>query len=161
MSDAASDPPESKTLKGSTMDSKARPVAPKLTVAFIVGMLTTGHTAMAQSSGNLATDTLVGRWGVAAYWNESDATKVVQQARSFCSKPYVIGKGRNGGAMMYEAFHGRPQEVRVSGRQIAPMDGSTQTSKTISSWDGKVLIFSYDDAEAKRRYGNMVFVRCT
>jgi hypothetical protein len=107
-----------------------------------------------------ATDDLVGRWGVAAYWNESDAANVIQQARSFCSKPYVISKGRNGGAMMFEAFHGRPQEVRISGRQISPMDGSTQTSKTISRWDGRVLVFSYDEAEAKRRYGNMVFVKC-
>jgi hypothetical protein len=130
------------------------PVA-RMACAAIVLTLATATSAQAQ-----ATDDLVGRWGVAAYWNESDAANVVQQARSFCSKPYVIGKGRNGGAMMFEAFHGRPQEVRVSGRQITPMDGSTQTSKTISRWDGRVLVFSYDEAEAKRRYGNMVFVKC-
>jgi hypothetical protein len=53
------------------------PVA-RMACAAIVLTLATATSAQAQ-----ATDDLVGRWGVAAYWNESDAANVVQQARSF------------------------------------------------------------------------------
>jgi hypothetical protein len=122
-------------------------------------MLFSSLSASAQSS--LKTDDLVGRWGVAAYWNESDAAKVTAQAKGFCSKPYVISKGKNGGAMMFEAFEGKPKEVLVQSGQIIPVDGSSKnTTKVIQSWNGSTLVMNYTDDEAKRRYGNMVFVRC-
>jgi hypothetical protein len=116
--------------------------------------------ASAQSA--LKTDDLVGRWGVAAYWNDSDAAKVTSQARSFCNQPYVITKGRNGGAVMFEAFEGKPSEVIVQSGQIVSLTGSTRnTSKVIQSWNGSTLVMNYADEEAKRKYGNMVFVKCS
>jgi hypothetical protein len=113
----------------------------------------------------LKTEDLVGRWGVAAYWNESDATKVTAQAKGFCSQPYIISKGRNGGAIMFEAFEGKPKEVVVQSSQIVAVGGSSggaarNTTKVIQSWNGSTLVMNYADDEAKRRYGNMVFVRC-
>ena len=108
----------------------------------------------------LRTEDLIGRWGVAAYWSDSDAAKVIAQARGFCSQPYVITRGAEGSARMFEAFEGRPQDVVVQGGQIVAASGSARATKAIQSWNGSVLVFSYVDDEPKRKYGNMVFVRC-
>lgn len=116
--------------------------------------------SMPASAQALKTEDLIGRWGVAAYWNESDAAKVTAQARGFCSQPYIISKGKNGGAVMFEAFEGKPKEVLVQSSQIVASDGSAKTTKVIQSWNGSTLVMNYTDDEAKRRYGNMVFVRC-
>ena len=128
-----------------------------LTLMVFYAATTSG--ASAQSSPK--TDDLVGQWGVAAYWNEADAAKVTAQAKSFCNKPYTIARGANGGAMMFEPFDGKPKEVRIQSGQIVAADGSdSRTTKTITSWNGATLVFNYVDEEAKRKYGNMVFVRC-
>jgi hypothetical protein len=108
----------------------------------------------------LKSDDLVGRWGVTAYWNDGDAPRMIAQARGFCSQPYVITRGTGGGAIMFEPFDGKRREMRVSGSQIVAADGESRSTKTISSWNGSTLVFSYDDDEAKRKYGNMVFVKC-
>jgi hypothetical protein len=125
-------------------------------------LMIAGFAAMtgAASAQSLKTEDLLGRWGVAAYWNESDAARVTTQARSFCSQPYVISRGANGAARMFEAFEGRPQDVLVQGSQIVAANGSTRTSKAVQRWDGTTLVFNYIDEEARRKYGNMVFVRC-
>ncbi len=108
----------------------------------------------------LRTEDLIGRWGVAAYWSDSDAAKITAQARGFCSQPYVITRGAEGSARMFEAFEGRPQDVVVQGGQIVAASGSARATKAIQSWNGSVLVFNYVDDEPKRKYGNMVFVRC-
>jgi len=108
----------------------------------------------------LRTEDLIGRWGVAAYWSESDAARVAAQAKGFCGQPYVVARGAGGAARMFEAFEGRPQDVRVEGGQIVAADGSTRSTKAVQRWDGTTLVFNYVDEEAKRKYGNMVFVRC-
>jgi hypothetical protein len=106
------------------------------------------------------TEDLVGRWGVAAYWDAGDAAKVQAAARSACSSPYVISRGPNGGAMMFESFEGRPREMQVRGSQIVAASGEPRQTKDITSWTGSMLVFNYVEDEAKRKYGNMVFVRC-
>lgn len=112
------------------------------------------------SAQSLRTEDLIGRWGVAAYWSEGDAAKVTAQARSFCGQPYVVSRGANGAARMFEAFEGRPQDVVVQGGQIVAASGSPRATKRVQRWDGTTLVFNYVDEEAKRKYGNMVFVRC-
>jgi hypothetical protein len=127
--------------------------------AFLAGAVSWPGAAWAQSS--LKTDDLIGRWGVAAYWNDADAARVTAQAKGFCSQPYVISKGKNGGAMMFEAFEGKPKEVIVQSNQIVSADGSGRNStKAVQSWTGNTLVFNYVDEEPRRKYGNMVFVRC-
>jgi hypothetical protein len=122
-------------------------------------IFSSGYTS-AQSA--LKTEDLVGRWGVAAYWNDSDAAKITAQAKGFCNQPYVITKGRNGGAVMFEAFEGKPSEVTVQSGQIVSVAGTTRnTNKIIQSWNGSTLVMNYADEEAKRKYGNMVFVKCS
>jgi hypothetical protein len=126
----------------------------------IVCILTsvTAPAALAQST--LRTDDLVGKWGVAAYWNEADAGKTITQAKSFCNQPYVISKGRNGGAVMFEPFDGKPREVKAEGGRIVAADGSPSAAKSVTSWNGATLVLNYVEDEPKRKYGNMVFVRC-
>ncbi|MFM9974250.1 MAG: hypothetical protein ACKVON_06705 [Beijerinckiaceae bacterium] len=114
--------------------------------------------AMAQSAPR--TEDLIGKWGVAAYWSEADAARTIAQAKSFCNQPYVITKGRNGGAMMFEPFDGKPREVKAEGGRIAAADGSAGAVKTVTSWNGSTLVLNYVEDEPKRKYGNMVFVRC-
>jgi hypothetical protein len=114
--------------------------------------------AMAQSA--LRTEDLVGKWGVAAYWSEADAARTIAQAKSFCSQPYVVARGRNGGAVMFEPFDGKPREVKAEGGRIVAADGSASPAKTVNSWNGATLVLNYVDDEPKRKYGNMVFVRC-
>jgi hypothetical protein len=106
------------------------------------------------------TEDLVGRWGVAAYWKAEDAAKIQAAARSACSQPYNITRGPTGGVMMFESFEGRPREMQVRGGQIVAVSGESRQTKDITSWTGSMLVFNYADEEAKRKYGNMVFVRC-
>jgi hypothetical protein len=120
---------------------------------FIAGAAMAMLLSSAAQAQSPRTEDLVGRWGVAAYWNDADAAKTTAQAKSFCSQPYVISKGANGAARMFEAFEGRPQDVQIQG-------GSPRATKAIQSWNGSTLVFNYVDDEAKRKYGNMVFVRC-
>jgi hypothetical protein len=106
------------------------------------------------------TEELVGRWGVAAYWNAADAQRTEAAARGACAQPYVISRGPNGGAMMFESFEGRPREMEISGRQIVAKSGDAKQTKDITVWTGRMLVFNYVDDEGRRKYGNMVFVRC-
>jgi hypothetical protein len=113
--------------------------------------------AMAQAP---RTEDLVGRWGVAAYWKAEDAAKIQAAARSACSQPYNITRGPTGGVMMFESFEGRPREMMVRGSQIVAASGESRQTKDITSWNGSTMVFNYVDEEAKRKYGNVVFVRC-
>jgi hypothetical protein len=105
------------------------------------------------------TEDLVGRWGVAAYWSAADAARTQAAARSACSSPYNITRGPGGG-VMFESFEGRPREMLVRGSQIVAASGESRQTKDITSWTGSMMVFNYVDDEAKRKYGNMVFVRC-
>ncbi len=125
---------------------------------FTIALAVTSTAALAQSP---TTDELIGRWGVAAYWNAADAAKTTAQARSFCTQPYIISKGPRGGAVMFEPFDGKRREYVVQSGQIVAADGAdAKTTKAIASWTGQALVFSYVEEEARRKYGNMVFVKC-
>jgi hypothetical protein len=124
-----------------------------LAAALAASFIPSAHAQTAQD--------LVGRWGVAAYWNEADAQRITQQARSFCGQPYRITAGPNGGAMMFEAFEGRQREFTIRSGRIEPVSGGdSRLVKTILSWNGQTMVFRYADEEAGRKYGNMVFSRC-
>lgn len=134
----------------------AAPVVAWCVLAVVVGLAGAAAPAAAQT-----TQDLVGRWGVAAYWNGADAAKTAAAARAACSQPYVINRGQRGGAVMFEAFEGRAREFEVRGRQIVAFgDPNPRTTKDIVSWNGSQLVFRYAEEEAGRKYGNMVFVRC-
>lgn len=114
-----------------------------------------------QAQQPLRTEDLVGRWGVASYFAAAQKEEITGRARSACSQPYVIGRGKAGGAVMFEAFQGKPVEVVVRGRQIgALVDPQDKTNKDVVSWSGRVLELRYREPEAATKYGTMVFVRC-
>lgn len=109
---------------------------------------------------------IVGRWGFAAYHKEPDRARTEAAARGQCRQPYVIAKGPGGGVMMHLADQRQPSELRLKGgpggrNYIGPPgeSGGAQ-DREILSFDGRVLITRYVDADASTRYGNMVYVRC-
>src|SRR5690348_10060822 len=62
---------------------------------------------------NMNPSDLVGRWGYAAYHNESDRLRTQTAARGQCNNPYTIGRGPTGGVMMHLADARQPTELRL------------------------------------------------
>ncbi len=89
-----------------------------------------------------------------------DAQKVTQQARGFCSQPYVITRAPAGGAVMFEPFDGTRREVLVQSGQIVAASGDSRSAKTVSSLNGQVPRLQLQRRGSEAKYGNMVFVRC-
>ncbi|MFG1296765.1 MULTISPECIES: hypothetical protein [Xanthobacter] len=113
-------------------------------------------------------DRLVGRWGLAAYHRPDDAGRTETQAKAQCSNPYVITAGTSGGVMMYLADDNKLTEV-VS-KQVAngpifigPPDepAGAQADRQVMRFDGNVLVLRWVDTEVAKRYGTMVYVRCS
>ena len=111
-------------------------------------------------------DQFVGRWGLAAYFRESDAARVRAAAAAQCGAPYIIGKGPGGGVMLH-----RPDESRASehvlkssllGKSYIGPAGEAGGSKDreIVSFDGATLVLRWVDQSVAKRYGTMVFVKC-
>jgi hypothetical protein len=78
----------------------------------------------------------------------------------------VIGQGTNGGVMMYLADSSELQELRLkgssAGRDYIGPAGRTPgpQDREIVSFDGRVMVLKYVDAEVDGRYGTGIFVRC-
>ena len=111
-------------------------------------------------------DELVGKWGLASYQNPSDRTRTEAQAKAQCKQPYVIGAGKSGGVVMHLADQATPQELQLkgsrSGKNYIGPDGPPggQQDREVISFDGRVLVTRFVEADAGTRYGNMVYVRC-
>src|SRR5438132_11005858 len=102
---------------------------------------------------------IVGRWGYAAFHKPEDRARTEANARGQCKQPFVIGQGPTGGVMMYLADSTQLQELRLKGTQIGRdyIGPAGQTpgpqDREIVSFDGRVLILKYVDAEVDGRYG--------
>ena len=114
-----------------------------------------------------APEEFVGRWGFTSYQKEADRARTINTARGLCRSPYVIAKGPGGGVMMHLADERQPTELRLKGsadgrNYIGPDgDAAQPQDREIVSFDGRVLVTRYVDPDAAKRYGNMVYVRCT
>ena len=114
-----------------------------------------------------ASEEFVGRWGFTSYQKEADRARTINTARGLCRSPYVIAKGPGGGVMMHLADDRQPSELRLKGSSdgrnyIGPDgDAGQPQDREIVSFDGRVLVTRYIDPDAAKRYGNMVYVRCT
>jgi hypothetical protein len=109
---------------------------------------------------------IVGRWGYAAYHKPEDRTRTEKNARGQCKQPFVIGQGPTGGVMMYLADSSELQELRLkgttTGRDYIGPAGETpgRQDREIVSFDGRVMLLKFVDADIDSRYGTGVFVRC-
>jgi hypothetical protein len=114
-----------------------------------------------------APEELVGRWGFTSYQKEADRARTINTARGLCRSPYVIAKGPAGGVMMHLADERQASELRLKanpeGRNFIGPDGEAgiPQDREIVSFDGRVLVTRYVDPDAAKRYGNMVYVRCS
>lgn len=110
-------------------------------------------------------DELVGKWGLGSFRNEADLARTANEARRYCSNPYVITKGPNGGVMMYLADQTQPSEVfvKTAGGRIyigPPGPPGTAKDRQVTSFQNGVLVAAWVDPTVTARYGTMVFVRC-
>ena len=108
---------------------------------------------------------LVGKWGLAGYFNEKDAGNIEASARAQCNAPYTIARGPSGGVMMHLPDATKVSEVVVktslSTSYIGPAGApGGKTDREIVRFDGKVLVLKWLDPADARRYGTMVFARC-
>lgn len=114
-----------------------------------------------------AAEELVGRWGFTSYQKEADRARTINTARGLCRSPYVIAKGPGGGVMMHLADERQATELRLKatpdGKNYIGPDGEAGVpqDREIVSFDGRVLVTRYVDPDAAKRYGNMVYVRCS
>lgn len=113
-------------------------------------------------------DRLVGRWGLAAYHRPDDATRTETQARAQCSNPYVITAGTNGGVMMYLADDTKLTEVVSKQVGTGPIfigppedEAGSPRDRQVVRFDGNVLVLKWMDPEVSKRYGTMIYVRCS
>jgi hypothetical protein len=58
---------------------------------------------------------ITGRWGLAAFHNQSDLKRTEVAARNGCKQPYNIGMGPTGGVIMHMPDKTQPEELRMKG----------------------------------------------
>jgi hypothetical protein len=111
-------------------------------------------------------DEIVGRWGLASFQDPKDRARTEAAAKGQCKQPYVIGAGSSGGVIMHLADQATPQELRLKGSPSGknyigpPGPAGGDQDREILSFDGRVMVTRFINADAATRYGNMVYVRC-
>ena len=112
-------------------------------------------------------DQIVGRWGVASYQDAKDRPRVEAAAKAQCKLPYVITAGGSGGVVMHLADEAAPQDLRLKGSPGGknfigpPGPAGGEKDREVVSVDSRMLITRFVDPDAAKRYGYMVYVRCT
>ena len=159
-------------------DKSARP-ALNLAIAAIVATVLGGCTSGSQQAAlqepgvapetpaTVRADQIVGRWGVASYQDPKDRTRVEAAAKAQCKLPYVITAGASGGVVMHLADEAAPQDLRLKGSPSGknyigpPGPAGGEKDREVVSVDSRLLITRFVDPDAAKRYGYMVYVRCT
>ncbi|RDJ27820.1 hypothetical protein DWF00_12940 [Bosea caraganae] len=109
---------------------------------------------------------LIGRWGIASYHTEKDRKRTEAQAKAQCGQPYTITKGPTDGVMMHVADDPKPYELKLKagpankvylGFEAPAGDPQDREVQAVSS---NILTMRFVDADADRRYGTFVYVRC-
>jgi hypothetical protein len=110
-------------------------------------------------------DDLVGRWGVASYWNAADKAKAPGWAKAACSSPYTITKNAAGNLMMYVA-DGKLREVTLKGRTLTPVEkvlpegGAKMHERKITSFAPGTFETVWSNTGFAQRYGTVVYMKC-
>ena len=167
------DRPESEEMT----DERARPalnLAIAAALATVLGGCTSGSQQAALQEPGVAPETpamvradqIVGRWGLASYQDPKDRTRVEAAAKAQCKLPYVISAGASDGVVMHLADEPAPQDLRLKGspggkNYIGPPGPAGGENREVVSVDSRLLITRFVDPDAAKRYGYMVYVRCT
>jgi len=156
-------------------DKRGRP-APDLAIAAIVATVLGGCAGGSQQAAlqepgvtpaTVRADQIVGRWGVASYQDPKDRTRVEAAAKAQCKLPYVITAGASGGVVMHLADEAASQDLRLKGSPGGknyigpPGPAGGEKDREVVSVDSRLLITRFVDPDAAKRYGYMVYVRCT
>ena len=144
-------------------------------VATVLGGCTSGSQQAALQEPGVAPETpatvradqIAGRWGVASYQDPKDRTRVEAAAKAQCKLPYVITAGASDGVVMHLADEAAPQDLRLKGSPSGknyigpPGPAGGEKDREVVSVDSRLLITRFVDPDAAKRYGYMVYVRCT
>ena len=113
----------------------------------------------------LQSERLIGKWGIASFHTEKDRKRTEAEARAQCSLPYTITKGPTDGVMMHVADDPKLYELKLKGGGgktyvgfEAPA-GHSQDREILAVTDAMITL-RFVDAEAHRRYGTFIYVRC-
>lgn len=114
----------------------------------------------------IAAERLVGRWGVAAYHQDSARQRTEVEARRQCSNPYTIKAGQNGGVMMHLADQSEPQELFLKGSSsgssyLGPAGmAAVAADREIVAISDNSFTIKWVSPDNSSRYGTMVYIRC-
>jgi hypothetical protein len=113
----------------------------------------------------IRSDQLTGRWGVAAYHQETARARTEAAAKQGCRQPYVIQRGPTGGVIMHMADNAEPQELVLKGgttgkNYVGPEGELTTNDREVVLVGTDMMTMKYLDPEIVSRYGTMVYVRC-
>ncbi len=115
----------------------------------------------------IASDKLVGRWGVAAYHQDSARQRTEAEARRQCSNPYTIKAGQNGGVIMHLADQSEPQELFLKGSAsgstyLGPAGmAAVAADREIVAISDNSFTIKWVSPDNSSRYGTMVYIRCS
>jgi len=134
--------------------------------AFLAGCVTQPAPAPVVAAPSVTSDQLVGKWGLASYHTDSDRTRTIKEARAQCNRPYVIGKGPNGGVMVNLADQPQLSELVLKagadGKTYLgpPGDAGTADDRQVLDVDANSFTTIWVDPDNSARYGTMVYERC-
>ena len=108
---------------------------------------------------------LVGKWGLAAYFDDKDAAATERSAKAQCNAPYTIARGPTGGVMLHLPDATKTSEMVIKSSLSTvyvgpPGSAGGRTDREILRADARTLIMKWLDPADARRYGTMVFARC-
>jgi len=137
-----------------------------LVAAVLAGCASEPPPAPVVTAPSVSPESLVGKWGLAAYHKDADRPRTVKEALAQCNKPYVINKGPNGGLMMYLADNAQIQELVLKagpdGKTFLgpPGDAGTADDRVVQDVDPNSFTTIWVDPDNASRYGTMVYERC-
>jgi hypothetical protein len=120
----------------------------------------------APAPAGLSRDALIGRWGIASFHTEKDRKRTETEAKAQCGQPYTIAKGPGDGVMMHVADDPKAYELRLKagagGKTYVGFEapaGDPQDRELLSV-KPRELVMRFVDADAHRRYGTFIYIRC-
>lgn len=149
------------------------PLGAALLTLALAGCGSTSESALSPAVGSappppagFTNERLIGRWGIASYHTEKDRKRTEAQAKAQCGQPYTITKGPTDGVMMHVADDPKPYELKLKGGPAGKIylgfeaPAGDPQDREIQPVSNGVMTMRFVDADANRRYGTFVYVKC-